>query len=123
MTDPSTTNASTASFQLNSNPRAALIELSARARGMAPSRMPAGHIYLQKNGFESPTSSITIIGNSTTKTANTKYFTYVSHPTFFVEIFLEGILYNSSWNHPKGQRKPHTTRPSMTPTKIAIPVI
>ena len=59
--------ASRTSFQLYRKPAAARIELSRRTRGIPPSRVPAGQIYLQNQASPSPVISIMHIGSNMTK--------------------------------------------------------
>ena len=47
---------------------------SASASGMPPFRMPAGQMYLQKNGSPIPTSLTTVMGRTMTKSARIPYF-------------------------------------------------
>ena len=60
--------------------------------GIAPSRTPCGHIYLQKNGSPIPTEFVTSIGRSITKTIRITYFRYRRGFSLAVENFFPGIL-------------------------------
>ena len=86
--------------------------------GSAPSNTPCGQRYLQKNGSPIPSWFVTNIGSRITKTKRIPYLINRSGFNFRVDIFLNGILCKSSWNHPNGHKKPHTNRPSRTPARI-----
>ena len=62
-------------------------------------------------------------GSNVTETKRIPYLINRSGFNFRVDIFLNGILCKSSWNHPNGHKKPHTNRPSRTPARIRKPVI
>mgnify|MGYP007002739326 CR=1 FL=1 len=82
----------TASFHVNSEPKAERIPSLTAARGIAPSSTPCGQIYLQKNGSPIPTSFTISAGSNTTANNSTAYFKYVNGFSFSVDSFLHGIL-------------------------------
>lgn len=111
------------SFRLNNEPKLALIDVSTKESGIAPSRTPAGQIYLQKYGLPIPNSFTTRTGKIITETMSIKYFMYLNGFNFFVENFLHGILCKISWIKPNGHKNPQTNLPTITPTKIKNPLI
>lgn len=110
------------SFQEKRSPKASRRASFAIPRGIAPSSIPAGHMYLQKYGDESPSLSTRREGSSMTKTTRMKYLRYVRRVILFVESFFDGILYNRSCIQPKGQRKPHMRRPKTVPKSMMRPL-
>ena len=83
-------------FQVKSAPRLARMLSLAMARGMPPSRMPAGQRYLQKKGSPMPTSLTTVMGRTMTKSTKIPYFSQVRGRSRLVPNFLVGILWSSS---------------------------
>ena len=76
----------------NSLPSAERIAALPRDKGMAPSKTPCGHTYLQKNGSPMPSAFVTNIGRRITKTIRMTYLRYRKGFSFSVENFLPGIL-------------------------------
>lgn len=83
-------------FHVKRLPKAARMLLFAAARGIAPSRTPWGHMYLQKYGSPSPVWFMTAAGSIMTAISRTAYFKCLRGFIFFVENFLDGILCSSS---------------------------
>lgn len=110
------------SFKLNKLPSPNLKDGFLIARGIAPSMIPCGQIYLQNMGgttsYLSPSTRViaSISPNSIT------YFMYLKGFSFFVLNFLEGIFANRSWKNPKGQRKPQISLANTTPKNIIVPI-
>lgn len=77
-------------FHVNSAPRLARMPPSAIDSGMPPSRIPAGQIYLQKNGSPKPTSFTIVMGRTITKTTRMTYLRQVRKCSFLVLHFLWG---------------------------------
>ena len=97
--------------------------MSTKESGIAPSKTPAGQMYLQKYGLPIPNSFTTRTGKIITATTSIKYFMYLNGFNFFVENFLHGILCKISWIKPNGHKNPQTNLPTITPTKIKNPLI
>ncbi len=112
-----------ATFHLNKKPTAALRFLFISTRGIPPSKVPTGQMYLQNHGFPNPVISITNIGRIITKTArikNRSHLRYFSPFTLLI-FFTKGILKSRSWTKPKGHKKPQTNLPKITPNNEIKP--
>ena len=112
-------------FHLNKNPIANTAPLFNKTSGKAPSRVPAGQRYLQKNGMPDPLSSLMISGNNITRKIRTGYFIYLNILSAFSGTFNfgTGIIYKSSSIRPKRQSQPQINLPKRTPTAARNPMI
>ena len=86
------------------------------SRNIAPSEVPAGHMYLQNAGRATPWAMPYQAVMPMTKTPR---ITYLSHEsarvTRFFLSFGVGSLLSSSWISPSGHSQPQMVRPSMRP--------
>ena len=88
----------------------------------APSRVPAGQIYLQKAGSGRSLARPKYRGTAITNTARIPYFSQESARVIrLLRIFGTGILWSSSWIRPIGHSQPQIVRPSTTPKSMIIP--
>ena len=60
-------------FKLNNDPKLALIDESTNESGIAPSKTPAGQIYLQKYGLPMPKLFVIKTGKIITATSRIMY--------------------------------------------------
>ena len=82
----------------------------------APSKVPAGQIYLQNAGSGRFSFRPYAIGITATNTARITYFRYEQiRVVRDLRIFGVGILCSSSWISPRGQSQPQIVRPRITP--------
>lgn len=109
------------SFRLNRFPKASLNEGDLIARGIAPSIIPWGQIYLQKYGGITSYLSPAIKAKAIISENNIIYFIYLRGFNFFVENFLVGILCSKSPNQPMGQKNPQISLATITPKNAIIP--
>lgn len=79
-------------FQENIKPMACLKDGFINTKGMPASKVPAGQMYLQKNGSPIPTTFTTNIGRMITNIMSIKYF--ANFAGFLLDIlnFFDGIL-------------------------------
>ena len=111
------------SFQRYRKPVAARIELSRRTKGIPPSRVPAGHMYLQNQTSPSPVKSIMNNGNRMTRSPSMMNLNHLSpfSPGSRCILPTKGILNSRSCTRPKGHRKPQINLPSRVPNTTRNP--
>ena len=108
--------ARTNTFHEKRNPSSGLNCSFAIVRGIPPSMVPAGQMYLQKPGTAF-TSGIMI-----TNPINMTYFRYERILVILLFlIFGTGILAISSCKNPKGHKKPQMNLPRSRPKRIIVP--
>ena len=91
-------------------------------RPPAPSRVPAGQMYLQKAGRGRPFFRPYRRGTRRTRTRRIRYLRPDRILVALLFLILGvGILCSSSWTMPKGQSHPQTVRPRSSPQSIRIP--
>ena len=89
---------------------------------MAPSKVPAGQIYLQKPGRGMPWARLYHRGMATTNTASSRYLSHVrARVTALFLSFSVGTLFKSSWISPSGHSQPQMVRPRITPYSSMMP--
>ena len=66
----------TSTFQENSAPARLPRDSSRSTRGIPPSRVPAGHMYLQNAGTGSLVAILNTMGSSITNTIRITYFSF-----------------------------------------------
>ena len=77
-------------FQAKSLPSAARIPVFTTESGIAPSKTPCGHRYLQKKGSPMPRSLTANAGRIITVRSNTAYLRKVKGRRFLVDSFFPG---------------------------------
>ena len=93
------------------------------SKNIAPSKVPAGQMYLQKPGSGSPFSwNALISGRPITKTNNNTYLKYDKHLVILLFLtFGVLILYNNSCKSPTGHKNPQIVRPKIIQYNNIIP--
>lgn len=109
-------------FNKNKLPSAALILLFASERGIPPSSIPWGQMYLQKYGEAVPNLSVKNTPNSQTTNTKIKYLIYFKKLNLLVLNFFDGILWIRSWKNPKGHKNPQINLPNIVPNNNINPV-
>ena len=111
---------STNNLKWNKIPASPLSAAFAAIWNRPPSSVPAGQIYLQKNGDPTPVSSTRKAGRRITIKIRIKYLIYLAGRSIFAGTlyFGSGILCSRSCTSPNGHSSPQTTRPKTTPNSI-----
>lgn len=117
---PTSTRHRTATLNVKSRATTARSSPCDSNRGIPPSRVPAGQIYLQKAGSPTPAKFLSATGRIKTKTKRITYFMYFANLGRWN--LGEGILCSNSCKKPNGHKKPHTARPNTIPNASSSPV-